>query len=65
MSLTVLIVDDEENARLNIASFLNGNGYGVLQAATLGEAREQVMSGSADIVLLDVRLPDGVAPHPG
>jgi DNA-binding NtrC family response regulator len=62
MSLTVLIVDDEEHARLNIASFLNGNGYDVLQAATLGEAREQVMSGSADIVLLDVRLPDGYGP---
>jgi CheY-like chemotaxis protein len=40
MSLTVLIVDDEENARLNIASFLTGNGYVVLHAATLGEARE-------------------------
>jgi two-component system response regulator AtoC len=62
MSLTVLIVDDEENARLNIASFLNGNGYEVLQAATLGEARDLVMSGSADIVLLDVRLPDGYGP---
>lgn len=62
MSLTVLIVDDEENARLNIASFLNGNGYEVLQAATLSEARDLVMSGSADIVLLDVRLPDGYGP---
>jgi DNA-binding NtrC family response regulator len=62
MSLTVLIVDDEENARLNIASFLNGKGYEVLQAATLGEAREQVMSGNAEIVLLDVRLPDGYGP---
>lgn len=62
MSLTVLIVDDEENARLNIASFLNGRGYEILHAATLGEAREQVLSGSADIVLLDVRLPDGYGP---
>jgi DNA-binding NtrC family response regulator len=62
MSLTVLIVDDEENARLNIASFLTGNSYEVVQAATLGEAREQVMSGNADIVLLDVRLPDGYGP---
>ena len=62
MSLTVLIVDDEENARLNIASFLNGNGYDVIHAATLGEAREQLMSGNAEIVLLDVRLPDGYGP---
>ncbi len=62
MSLTVLIVDDEENARLNIASFLDGKGYEILHAATLGEAREQVQIGSADIVLLDVRLPDGYGP---
>ncbi len=62
MSITVLIVYDEENARLNIASFLNGRGYEILHAATLGEAREQVLSGSADIVLLDVRLPDGYGP---
>lgn len=62
MSLTVLIVDDEENARLNIASFLDGKGYEIIHAATLGEAREQVQIGSADIVLLDVRLPDGYGP---
>ena len=62
MSLTVLIVDDEENARLNIASFLTGNGYEVLHAATLGEAREPTLNGDADIVLLDVRLPDGYGP---
>lgn len=62
MSLTVLIVDDEENARLNIASFLTGRDYEILHAANLSEAREQVFSGSADIVLLDVRLPDGYGP---
>jgi two-component system response regulator AtoC len=62
MSFTVLIVDDEENARLNIASFLSGKGYEILHAATLGEARKQFLSGRADIVLLDVRLPDGYGP---
>lgn len=62
MSLTVLIVDDEENARLNIASFLTSKGYEILHAANLAEAREQLNSGSADIVCLDVRLPDGYGP---
>jgi len=62
MSLTVLIVDDEENARLNIASFLTGKGYEILHAANLAEAREQLNSGSADIVCLDMRLPDGYGP---
>lgn len=62
MSLTVLIVDDEETARLNIASFLTGRGYEILHAANLAEAREQLNSGNADIVCLDVRLPDGYGP---
>jgi DNA-binding NtrC family response regulator len=62
MSLTVLIVDDEENARHNIASFLSRRGYEVLGVATLGEARSVVQRGSADIILLDVRLPDGYGP---
>jgi DNA-binding NtrC family response regulator len=63
MSLTILIVDDEENARHNIATFLAARGYEVLGAATLGEARACVRRGSADIILLDVRLPDGYGPH--
>jgi DNA-binding NtrC family response regulator len=62
MSLTVLIVDDEDNARHNIASFLSGRGYEVLGVATLGEARGVVQRGGADVVLLDVRLPDGYGP---
>lgn len=62
MSLTILIVDDEENARLNIAEYLSGKGYENLHAATLAEARDQLQRGSADVVLLDVRLPDGYGP---
>lgn len=62
MSFTILIVDDEENARHNIGSFLSSQGYEVLEAATLGEARENLQRGNADIVLLDVQLPDGYGP---
>lgn len=62
MSLTILIVDDEEHARLNIAEYLGGKGYEILHAATLTEARDQIQSSSADVVLLDVRLPDGYGP---
>ena len=62
MSLTILIVDDEENARLNIASFLSGKGYEIIDVASLGEARQHLARGSADIILLDVRLPDGYGP---
>lgn len=62
MSLSVLIVDDEENARLNIRSFLAGKDYEVFDVATLSEARQFVQRGNADIVLLDIRLPDGYGP---
>jgi DNA-binding NtrC family response regulator len=60
MSLSVLIVDDEKNARENIAAFLKKKDYEVLEAANLKEAKKAIASGSADIVLLDVQLPDGL-----
>ena len=59
MSLTVLIVDDEENARINIGSFLKSRDYEVFDAATLAKAREYLREDKADVVLLDVSLPDG------
>jgi len=62
MTATILIIDDEENARLNIGSFLTSRGYEVLDVATLAEARERLRLGSADIILLDVQLPDGYGP---
>lgn len=62
MSATILIVDDEENARLNIGTFLSGRGYEIQTAATLAEARDNLRLGNADIILLDVQLPDGYGP---
>ncbi len=62
MSATILIVDDEENARQNIAEFLTSRGYETLSAATLAEARAVLQQGSADVILLDVQLPDGYGP---
>jgi two-component system, NtrC family, response regulator AtoC len=59
MSVTVLIVDDEENARSNIGTYLISKGYEIQEAATLGEARDCLRKGNCDVILLDVRLPDG------
>jgi len=56
MSITVLIVDDEENARQNISEFLTGKGYETIGVGTLGEARESINKGEADVILLDVQL---------
>ncbi|GAB4535700.1 MAG: sigma-54 dependent transcriptional regulator [Anaerolineales bacterium] len=60
MSATILIVDDEQNARHMLNTYLTQAGYEVRQAATLGEARPLLPD--ADIVLLDVKLPDGYGP---
>jgi two-component system, NtrC family, response regulator AtoC len=62
MSMTVLIVDDEENARFNIGTFLENKGYEVIGVATLTEARNNLQQGSADVILLDAQLPDGFGP---
>ena len=59
MTATVLVVDDEENARLFVSKFLTQKGYEVKEAASLKEARARVNEGVADIILLDVQLPDG------
>jgi two-component system, NtrC family, response regulator AtoC len=63
MGITVLIVDDEENARCFIGDFLSSKGYEVLGAATLGEAKSYLNRGDGDVVLLDVQLPDGYGPN--
>jgi DNA-binding NtrC family response regulator len=62
MSATILVVDDEENARMIITQFLAPKGYEVLGASTLAEARAHLQRGDADIILLDVQLPDGYGP---
>jgi len=63
MATTILIVDDEENARTFIGKFLTARGYEVIEAATLGQARECLRRGDADVILLDVQLPDGYGPN--
>lgn len=60
MSLSILIVDDEKNARENIAKFLTKKKFEVLEAGTIKEAVKALNEDSADIVLLDVQLPDGL-----
>ncbi len=63
MGMTVLIIDDEDNARENIGQFLTAKGYEIIGAATLAEGRASLQRGDADVVLLDVQLPDGYGPN--
>ncbi len=63
MAATVLVVDDEETARMVVSEFLRSKGYEVHEAGTLADARAHIAKGAADIIILDVRLPDGYGPH--
>ncbi|HQN69690.1 MAG TPA: sigma-54 dependent transcriptional regulator, partial [Anaerolineaceae bacterium] len=63
MTTSILVVDDEETARMVISEFLRSKGYEVLEAGTLGDARSIVKEGKADVIILDVQLPDGYGPH--
>lgn len=62
MSITILIVDDEETFRINAEGLLSARGYETHSVATLAEARDCLRRGDGDIVLLDVQLEDGYGP---
>lgn len=59
MTSTILVVDDEETARSFVSGALTDAGYEAIEAGDLAEAKQHIETGSADIVLLDVVLPDG------
>ena len=63
MSGTILIVDDEEHARIAISEFFTLRGYETHGVSTLAEARDHLRQGKADVILLDVQLPDGYGPN--
>ncbi len=59
MSGTVLIVDDEDTARSFVSEALGDAGFEAIEAGDLKSANKAIDTGAADIVLLDVVLPDG------
>lgn len=54
-----MIVDDEATARNFIGEALSDAGYEAIEAGDLAEANKFLDSGAADIILLDLNLPDG------
>jgi DNA-binding response OmpR family regulator len=56
---TVLVVEDDQDARFIYATTLRHAGYEVVEAPCLAEAAEAVRLAVPDAVLLDCRLPDG------
>lgn len=56
--LSVLIIEDEENICNFIRASLKPQGYKVITASTASEGMTAINSGSCDLVLLDLGLPD-------
>ncbi|MCE3006907.1 MAG: sigma-54 dependent transcriptional regulator [Bacteroidetes bacterium] len=59
MSTSCLIIDDEPNLRSLYARILALEGYVVAEAASLEVGKKQLLKHRPQVVLLDVRLPDG------
>jgi DNA-binding NtrC family response regulator len=58
---SALVVDDDATLRAALASFLRAQGLRTITAATAGEAVAQLRTARPDLLVLDVRLPDGDA----
>jgi DNA-binding response OmpR family regulator len=54
----ILVVDDDESVQSAVARALRVDGHAVVTAADLDAAREGVAAG-VDLIVLDLRLPDG------
>ncbi|MCX7991652.1 MAG: sigma-54 dependent transcriptional regulator, partial [Proteobacteria bacterium] len=55
----ILIVDDEELITESLSSFLNEKGYDIKTADCIARAKNALQSENFDLVLLDLKLPDG------
>jgi len=54
-----LIVDDDENTRLALAALIEAEGFSIDLAKDLREARICLVRRTPDVVLTDLKLPDG------
>jgi DNA-binding response OmpR family regulator len=55
----MLVVDDDAAIASLLDELLSEEGYEVLLAGTLADAREHLATHAPDVILLDVQLPDG------
>ncbi|HAW58246.1 MAG TPA: DNA-binding response regulator, partial [Bacteroidales bacterium] len=55
--LTILIIDDEESIRNELAEYLQNNNFKVLMAEAASEALNLLNTYEIDVVFLDIRLP--------
>lgn len=58
----ILIVDDDEVIRLLLRQFLEGEGYKVDEAVDGQQALRKLISGSFDLIIMDVAMPGADGP---
>lgn len=56
---TILIIDDEEKLRGLLSRVISLEGFSVLQAGTVKAGKKILESEAVDVLLCDVKLPDG------
>jgi DNA-binding NarL/FixJ family response regulator len=60
MAVKLLVVDDHEVVRTGIASLLSGSNVKIVaEASTSAEAVKMASKHKPDVILLDIRMPDG------
>jgi DNA-binding response OmpR family regulator len=57
--LCILLVDEHDDSLSALARLLSRNGYSILQARTVWEARELAAANRCDLVIADIHYPDG------
>jgi DNA-binding response OmpR family regulator len=57
--VNILIIDDEDKLRTLLSRIISLEGYQVTEAPTLKAARQLLETRQIEIVLCDVKLPDG------
>ena len=55
----LLVVDDDQGLRETLADFFEIEGYAVVQAANVREARACLAGAEPDLILLDINMPGG------
>ncbi|WP_395017186.1 response regulator [Dongia sp.] len=58
-SASILLVDDNEEARVTVARILEMSGYGVVQAANAKSASALLKDHTPDLVITDIFMPEG------
>lgn len=56
--MNILLLEDNENIREAVASFLQLENYNVIDVGTIKDAKKQ-LNNNIDLYLLDIMLPDG------